>query len=113
MNRCLEASGGDPVRPKGVEGRKVRNALMQILKKCIDTNTETRFDAQIKNASVEKCKHASSHNDERQAGGVDGEEGGEEVHAEEIDEEQENGQRNVVKVHQPGCRRTPKGRSMP
>ncbi len=67
MNRCLEASGGDPVRPKGVEGRKVRQVG----------------------------------EDERQVGGVDGEQGGEEVQAKEINEETENGQRNVIKVHQP------------
>ena len=48
MNRCLEASGGDPARPKGVEGRKVRNPSMQSLKKCIDATIETRIDAKIK-----------------------------------------------------------------
>ncbi len=37
----------------------------------------------------------------RQVGGVDGEEGGEEAQAEEVDEEHENGQRNVIKTHQP------------
>ena len=38
----------------------------------------------------------------RQVGGVDGDEDGEAVQAEEPeDEEEENGQRNVVKMHQP------------
>ncbi len=62
VNRRLEASGGDPVRPTGVEGRVGRKV--------------------------------------GQAGGVDGEDGGEEVQAEAVDEEPENGHRSVIKKHQ-------------
>ncbi len=37
----------------------------------------------------------------RQVGGVDGEEGEEDAQAQEVDEERENGQRSVIKMHQP------------